>query len=371
MKTPLALLFIAIVVIAAFLLGRGKDGDVRKSEVANAQASTPVQTSANVKSMVKKRVGPDVLTLEQASALSHEERIDLLKKAAVLADPEKQADILCGLLSVMTEEQLLEATRTLLDAQRKGNAWSQDTWNALWTQWGRVDPEACLALSKTGKPYPGWNGLNGLNTPDDYRCLMAGWMEADPAKALAWAREPKDNFREATGAAFAITSSANGDLKKMEEAILTLPGDDLTMQACFQDYFDLAVSNGEKPASMYEGMSARMREAAWPEVVSRLGTASPEEAFAWYDQHGKDPGSNDRTAAEMIFGFAEKNPEDTMAWASNIKEDFTIEGFTGHPAMLIYNVWMMHDQGAANAWLEKQPATTPWIARMRAGQSGD
>lgn len=99
-----------------------------------------------------------MLTAEKAGALTSEEGVALMKKAALLADPETQADILCGLISAMTQDELTAATQTLLDAQNRGNAWSQEVWNALWTQWGRVNavsqwraigPAAAIAWVKT------------------------------------------------------------------------------------------------------------------------------------------------------------------------------------------------------------------------------
>jgi hypothetical protein len=373
MKTPLAVLCIAVVVIAAFLMGRGnpeghknkeKSGDVN-TRTASSHSSAPLSAGARLK--VNARTGPDVMSVEKASKLTPEERIALLKKAAVLADPEKQADILVGLISAMTQDELLESTRSLLDAQRKGNAWSQEVWNALWTQWGRVNPEACLALSKTGERYPGWNGLNGLNTYNDYRCLMAGWLEVRPEDAMAWAKQPKDNVREAMGSAFAITSGANGDLKLMESSILENAGDDLTRKACFRDYFDLAASTGEKlsAGAIYEQIDPKLRSAAWPEAMERLTTANPEEAASWYEKHRNDQGHDYQLAAGLIFKKFEKDPASTAKWAAGLGGiEGGPDGTTFYPALVAFSLWMRRDNDAANAWLQTQPSDTPWIRQL-------
>ena len=261
------------------------------SPALSAQAH-PAPTVAALKP--KARTGADVLSPENAAKLTIKERSELLKKAALLADPEKQADIVCGLLSAMTQEELEEATTTLLDAQGRGNHSSQAVWNTLWTQWGRVNAEACLALSKSGQSHPGGNGSNGLNTPDDYRCLMVGWLEVHPDEAMAWARLPKDDLREATAAAFAITSSAKGDLKQMETAILSISGNELTTKACLRDYFDLATSSGDKPPAslVYERLNPKLQAAAWTEVMERLvnGNGDLDAVTSWFEKHGNDPG---------------------------------------------------------------------------------
>jgi hypothetical protein len=295
-----------------------------------------------------------VLAVEDAARLTSEERIALLKTASVLGDPEKQADILCGLISAMNEEELLECTRTLLDAQRKGNAWSQEVWNTLWTQWGRVNPEACLALSKTGERYPGWNGLNGLNTYNDYRCLMAGWLDARPDAAMAWAHEAKDNRSEAAGAAFAITHSANGDLGKMEAAILAVSSDKLTARACFRDYFDLAVAAEDKPlpSAVYDRLNPALREAAWSETMERMAYTDPREAAAWLTKHAGDPGCDYSELTQFVSSLAGEDPAGTAQWAIALP---VVNPQAGHPAALAFSRWMQADPAAAGAWLESQP----------------
>lgn len=380
MKTSFALLFVALIGLAAFLLGRGKTGEPAgpattesgaRSSAAEVRATPPAPATEDARVRVKARVGTDVLTPEKAALLSSAERIELLKKAALLADPEKQADILCGLLSAMKEDELKEATKTLLTAQRRGNSWSQEVWNTLWTQWGRVSPEVCLALSKTGESYPGWNGLDGLNTPNDYRCLMAGWLETQPEAAMAWARQAKDNLREATAAAFAITSSNKGDLKQMESAILSVSGDKQTLQACMGDYFDLATSTGDKPspAAVYEQLDPALRPAAWSEVLQRLAYSGSEATASWLKEHGKDPGHDIEATYQAVSELADKDAAGTAKWAIELPAA-TGDGARElpHPAVLAVEVWLGQDPEAARAWLLTQPADAPWVAPFKSGE---
>ena len=373
MKTSLAVLFIALIGIAAFLMGRGKSGGQIHRELpkintrtASSQAGAPATASAQPKP--KTRTGPDVFTAEKAGALTSEERVALMKKAALLADPEKQADILCGLISAMTQDELTDATQTLLDAQNRGNAWSQEVWNALWTQWGRVNAEACLALSKQQSGNKTLNGFKGLNTPNDYRCMMAGWLETHPAAAMAWARQAKDDFREATGAAFAITSSAKGDLKQMEAAILSISDDKLTSQACFQDYFDLATSTGDKPlpAVVYDSLDPKLREAAWPVVMERLIYADLQVAATWLQKHAGDPGCDYNSTLGLIESLAKEDPAGTAKWAVRLPvlNGGKMAAGNPDPAVVAVSQWRAIDPAAANAWVKTQSEGRLWDRRF-------
>ncbi len=58
------------------------------------------------------------------------------------------------------KDELPDATRILMDAQGAGHAWTQDTWDELWTRRGLADPRGCLALAQEGKV---------LTTKNDFR----------------------------------------------------------------------------------------------------------------------------------------------------------------------------------------------------------
>ncbi|GAA5125995.1 hypothetical protein JIN84_14920 [Luteolibacter yonseiensis] len=359
MKHWPTLSFVVSIGISTCLTGTGIAGPECAGTAPSSTAALAELATAPGPLKPKPRTGPDVLTPESAATLAKDERIALLKKATLLSDPEKQADILCGLIRVMTQDELEEATKTLLDAQRAGNSWSQDVWNSLWTQWGRVNPEGCLAMSKTGAPRPGSNDLNGLNTPDDYRCLMVGWLETQPEAAMTWARQPQDDLREATAAAFAITGSAKGDAKQMEAAILSVSNNELTTRACFREYFDLATSTGANPtaAEVYDRLDAKLQPAAWPEVMRRLTASDPTAAASWFEKHGNDRGHDPSATAALVGRLAEKDPEGTAKWAVKLP----VSPENQHPGVIAYTKWQEIDPAAAKAWAKTQPEGMMWI----------
>jgi hypothetical protein len=201
---------------------------------------------------------------------------------------------------------------------------------------------------------------------------MAGWLETQPEAALAWAHQAKGDFREATAAAYAITSSAQGDLKKMESGMLAVAGDKLTIQACFGDYFDLATSTGDKPqpSAVYEQLDPALRPAAWPEVVTRLAYSDPETAAAWLKQHANDPGHDEQATYNLVIQLAGKDPAGTAKWASELPVATTGDGANGlpHPAAQAVGQWLQQDPEAAHAWLLTQPADAPWVAPFKPGK---
>ncbi|MES2437862.1 MAG: hypothetical protein V4584_02260 [Verrucomicrobiota bacterium] len=363
MKTPLAFLLVVLIGIAAFLMGRGELGGPPRPEVPEINTRTapsqPAAAAADGSAGAKNRIGSGVLSTEKAGKMTPAERVALLKKAALLADTGKQSDILCGLISAMTQEELIESTQVLLDAQFHGNSWSQDVWNALWTQWGRVAAVACLELSKQSSGNKTWNGFKGLNTTNDYRCLMAGWLETNPEEALAWARQDKPDIRSAVGAAYAITSGAGGDLKQMEAAILGIAGNKLTAQACFEDYFDLAATSADKPSptQIYDRLAPALQSAAWPTVIERLSQTDTAAAAAWLDSHADDPGYEPRAAYGLIQKWVGKDPAEAVQWAVGLPAS----GEQMHPAAFAVRGWLQQDPVAANAWLKTQPADAAWV----------
>lgn len=363
MKSRSALLFIALVGLSA-----QAKAEISQSGPSSSSPQThPAPASATLRP--KPRTGADIISPEKAAKLSKEERTALLKKATLLADPEKQADILCGLISAMSQEELEEATKTLLDAPPTGANTSQDVWNTLWTQWGRVNAEACLAFSKSGQVRPGGNGSSGLNTPEDYRCLMAGWLEVRPEAAMVWARQPKNDLREAAAAAFAITSSAKGDLKKMEAAILSISDDEPTARACFRDYFDLATSTGDKPlpSVVYERLDPKLQKAAWSEVMGRLMYSDLATAADWFQKHGNDPGHDVSATAVLVARLSEKDPEGTAKWAVGLP---VIAG-SQHPGVIAYSKWFEVNPTAAKAWAKTQPEGLLWIREPSQAPAGN
>ncbi len=367
MKSWSAVALIALVGIAAYWLGgAGSSWQARPAPLAintrTASSLTAAAATTSARSPARGRIANDVVSTEKAGKMTPEERIALLKKAALLADTGKQSDILCGLISAMTQDELIESTKTLLDAQYRGNSWSQEVWNSLWTQWGRVGAEACLELSQQSSGNKTWNGFKGLNTTNDYRCLMAGWLETHPEEAMAWARQDKLDIRSAAGAAYAITSSANSDLKQMEAAILGIAGNKLTTRACFEDYFDLAATSVDKesPAQIYDRLAPALQSAAWSTVAVRLAQSNTGADASWLERHATDPGYDARAASGLVWRLSEKNPVEAVQLAVGLPAS---EGQM-HPATIAVRGWLEQDSAAANAWLKTQPADAPWVTQQ-------
>ncbi len=361
MNNPTSLALIAIVGIGAFIAGnRTLDGSKEAGTSSPDSGTRSADPRAGVRSTASDRedrtpTGRGELSSDDARRLTPEERIALLNKAALLADPEKQANIICGLISAMSKDELGSTTEALLEIQSRGNAWSQAVWNSLWTQWGRIDPQTCLELSAHG---------SGLNTGADYRCLMSGWLETDPGAALEWANRPGLNDRESIAAAFAISHDAGTDLGRLQSAILAIPDNPATARAALHDYFDLALASGEDPAlsAVYDRMDPALRQVAWPVMMQRLAYTDPEQAVAWLRDHATDPGRDYRSIERVLLPMAVTDPAGMVSWASRlpVPKNDDPDAMSVHPALLAVNRWMKQDPSAARAWLQTQPADTPW-----------
>ncbi len=370
MKPQSAISLIVLTGAAAYLIGSRTSGGSDGARPGNLETNTRtsparVTPAADDRPAHKAKTGSQTLSNEKAGLLSPDQRLALMKKAAVLADPGRQAEVLCGLISAMTPDELTETTKALLDAQRRGNGWSQAVWNSLWTRWGNVDPAACLALSAAGR---------GMNTSEDYRYLMSGWLDTDPQAALAWAMQPGHDPQAAAAAAFAITRSAKGDLKQMESAILAISGNEATAKACLHDYFDLAISSDHPrtPAALYDEIAPSLRAAAWPVVLERLAYTDPQEAANWLGEHAADPGRDYQVAYRLVDSLSRIDPEGTAAWAvglplSNISNGDPLEA---HPARIAITAWLSRDRAAARAWILSQPEGIPWVSHFRSQFEG-
>lgn len=366
MQTSSALCLSFSAGVAAFLIGkwtsgaedaglpRGTEMNTRTSSIRATSRATP---TADVRLAQGSKPGGQTVSNEMAGLLNPDQRITLMKKAAILADPGTQAEILCGLISAMTPDELTETTKVLLDAQRRGNDWSQAVWNSLWTRWGNVDPAACLAFFATGAV---------MNTTEDYRHLMSGWLDTDPQAALAWAMQPGHDPQTAAAVAFAITSSARGDLKQMESAILGISGNEAIAKACLHDYFDLAISSGHlrTATTLYDEIAPSLRAAAWPVVLERLAYTDPQEAATWLEMHATDPGRDYRVAYRLVESLSRSDPERAADWAIRLPQAHPSEAepLDAHPGIIAIYGWMNRDHAAAVTWLRRQPESSPWIS---------
>ena len=106
MKIGLA---ISLLIVIAFLIGRGSKQDVVESGDHHAQNQQVSRTrdTKNPSSRRQGSIGEDAratlerggnLTSEQCRALTSEERIEMLQRGALIYDDIKQADYLMGLI---------------------------------------------------------------------------------------------------------------------------------------------------------------------------------------------------------------------------------------------------------------------------------
>ncbi|HEY1122221.1 MAG TPA: hypothetical protein VGE67_11505 [Haloferula sp.] len=370
MKTPASLLLISAIGIAAFFAGNRSIGgghDDGMSSSSSSSTTTPGAKSKrsssadrNAARRDRTRIVTDELTIDDAQKLTPEERKALLNKAALLSDPTKQAKILCGLIAAMSKDELKETTQTLMQIQSRGNEWSQSVWNELWTQWGRTDPQGCLALSAEG---------DGLVTGEDYRRMMHGWLENDAASALEWANRSGLNERESVAAAFAISSEAGSDLGRLQSAILAIPDNPTTARTALHDYFDLALASGENTdlSVIYSQMDPALQQVAWPVMVQRLAYTDPEQAVAWLKDHATEPGRDYRTLSNSFHRMAMADPAGMASWAAllPVAQKGDPDANAPHPAFLAAHYWMQRDPKAASDWLKTQPPDSPWRAMVR------
>lgn len=341
---------------AAFLLGRWNAGAGAGRENGPAAMETRAPSARTRASDASARSGSlavcERVSPEKVALLSSVERMRLLADGALIYNSANQAAVLCGVISALTKEEIQEAMNILGGIQDRGNYQTQEVWDGLWKQWGRVDPMACLANF----------GVDAVSkSRADARNVMTGWLETDPAAALAWAKEPKHAPLEAAAAALAITSQAHGGLKQLESAILALPADGLTANECLQDYFDLASLAGkaQSPETIYQQIPAALRPAAWSVTARRIGYGDSAVAKAWVSQHAADPGRDYDGISNLLHTLTYEDPAGTARWAAQLP--YSAASDRSHPAARPVAKWMEQDPVAAAAWAKTQPPDAPWV----------
>jgi hypothetical protein len=319
-----------------------------------ARGSRDATAAEAVRAMGKYAACSKEFSAANAARLTSKERLELLANGALVGDYGNQEAMLCGLISVLTREEIHAAADVLGGIQDQGNSQAPEVWKSLWQQWGRMDPEGCLAFF----------GPDAVSkSPIDARNVMTGWLETDAAAALTWARKPGKAPLEAAAAALAISRSANGDLKQLESAILKLPADDATSKACLEDYFDLASLAGkdQTAATIYQQIPAALRPAAWTVAARRIGYGDSAAAKAWLSQHAADPGRNYDGVSDLFNTLTSEDPAGTARWAAQLP--YSAASDRVHPAALPVMRWRQRDPAAAAAWLKTQPADAPWVPR--------
>lgn len=376
MKVPTTLAIAACAGIAAFLMGRlnGTTAEDGGPPAGSTRSSTRVhEASGQLAGGGAARPdrplttsGREPVTAEMAAKMTRAERLALVADGALVFNSGNQKAAMLGLIAALEKDEMEAAASSIGGAQNKGNYQSPEIWVALWKQWGKVDPERCFARFKE---IPNGKGRS------DARNAMEGWLEADPAGALAWAKEPREGMLEAAAAALAISSSANGDLKQMEKILLDLPADGLTAKEGLRDYFDMASLAGtdRTAATVYDQLPAALKPAAWGVAVQRLHYADPKVAAAWVTAHANDPGRNYQAMNQLVNELSQNNPEETAKWAAALPAVTATEREApeGHPVMRAAAQWVRRDPVAAKAWLETQPAEATWAAAMLQRMNGN
>ena len=321
--------------------------------------SRKTKPAARPDEMVRNKAAVDRIAAEKARLMTAGERLGLVKQAMMLKDVSQQADVLCGLISVLPKEEMADVSAVLFDSMNKGNPWSQNTWDGLWLRWGQVDPGGCLANLET---------TIGYRTSADAQNFIKGWLESDPQAALAWAKQPTSAVKEAIAAAFAISQNCKGDLQQLAAEISSLSPDSATVKECMVNYYDLALlaGNSPSPAVIYDELPPALRAVAWPVTMERLSHLDAQMAADWLGQHQNDPGLDYRATADLVRYMAQDDPAGVAKWTSQFPV-FSTNGTDAnheHPALIAVSQWLQSDPGAAKTWLQQQPSTAPWVVRF-------
>ena len=292
---------------------------------------------------------------ENAARLTSEQRLELLTNGAWAGDHGNQEAMLCGLISVLTRDEIHRAADILGSIQDQGNSQAPAVWQTLWQQWGRLDPEGCLKFF----------GADAVSKSTvDARNVMVGWLETNADAAVAWAWKPGKSPLESAAAALAISSSVNGDLKQLEASILKLPGGEGTARACMEDYFDLATLKGQDrtAATVYDELPPALRPAGWIVAAKRLGYGDSAVAKEWVTRHAHDPGRNYAGLSDLFNSLAYADPAATVLWATQLPYSPDIDRI--HPAHHPLIGWRQRDPEAAAEWMKSQPADAKWLQQV-------
>lgn len=292
MKISTTLILIVCAGTGAFVLGRASNHSVKTESGRLPDGRQPRSIRSGTftlsgdlleKAMPKPEADCEAITPEDAMRLTSEQRMALLKNGATIYHGGNQTAVLTGLISALTKEEIQQAADYMGGIQDRGNYQTQEVWDALWQQWGRVDPAGCLqhfgtkAVSKS---------------PADARNVMTGWLETDARAAIAWAKQPKESFLEKSAAALALATDVNGNPGKIAETVRALKSDPGMANATLTDFYDLVsmADASQDAATIYSGLDPELKELAWGVTYNRLSMSGPEVAAAWLNEHINDPG---------------------------------------------------------------------------------
>jgi len=363
--TNIALILLAM--ITSFLVGRwstaSPDGPAELPHgVARAagahEASTPpaappnAAVKADPQQIRELAASGANLTKEQCLALTSEERLELVRKGALIFDGLKQEAFLRGVIPTFSKDELGQAIDLLGKAQNRGNLCAQGVWDEVWRQSGRVNAEGCL------------NSFSYGISRSDCRHVMEAWLETDLEGARAWAKTKKISQHQAAAAAYALTHEAGGDAAKLLSTLSSLQSDEAVQKECLKDYFDLAELTGQTQgtASIYDQLPPTLRPQAWETTMERLCYTNPQQAVEWLASHVNDPGRDYRPTIRLFRDLAQDDPVGTAAWAAKLPD---AANGSIHPGQIVYSTWQHQDPDAAKAWIETLPPSAAWASRYR------
>lgn len=327
-----------------------------QSHVDRSRAKSPVvsraDAAATVRALGKYAACTKEFSAENAARLTSEERLDLLRMGASVGDFGNQAAMLCGLISILTLDEIRMAEEILMKMRLEGKPQAPEVWQTLWQQWGKLDAEGCFEHFQSEAEY---------KSEVDARNVMSGWLDTNAAAALSWAKESGKSRLQSAAAALAISRSVNGDLEKLEGLILAIPEVEGTVEYCLKDYFDLAILSGKdvNAAQVYDRLDPKLQAAAWTVTAESLSYGDTEAAKDWVMKHASDPGRNYQAIRHLMNTLAVENLEGAVKWVTQLPG--ATESDYSDPAKYYVRTWMRTDPEAAAAWLKTQPQDAPWM----------
>lgn len=353
--------------VAAFLVGRMMSEDKKtRADDGRPEGGIPTRirgqndTVAELSRQRKLKDGAENTSpenkVEQARRMSREERLALIAKGAKVSDAQAQRDLILGVIGALQAEEMREAVDIIGKAQRSGNYHAPEIWSALWNQWGRVAPEDCFARFRERPEGKG---------REDVRNTMRGWLETDPATALAWARQPDLTALETSAAALAISHHAEGDPARIQAAVLEMPEGQLRKETLRELYEIESIRDGGRaPAKIYAELPDTLKADAWSLTAQQLAIADQEAAKAWLSEHAGEPGTNYRVINRMVADVANEDAVSATKWAASLPD--LSDAANAHPVTVAAARWFHTDANSFKVWLESQPQDQAWVKQISA-----
>ena len=197
---------------------------------------------------------------------------------------------------------------------------------------------------------------------------MRGWLESDPAAALAWAKSPDRTQLEAYAAPMALAHAAGGDPARLQADLQSMP-EGLARKLGVRELYDMELmkNTGRTAAQIYDSIPESLKADAWGATAQRLAMTDQEAAKVWVAQHAGEPGTDYLATMKMVRDMAKSDPEGTAKWAVNLPaNEISPEKPQGppHPVIDATHQWIRQDAAAAAAWLKSLPEDQTWAVKV-------